>query len=176
MGAILLPCLRNGHRSWTWGPRSLGSTPRETRQRRSPRRYAAIPALSTDGCGRYWLRGRSPLLLATRPNRREKRQDRQRLTGGPGPGNGSEGILPGRGQGMANHSNYLTATLIVDMEQPPPEVRATSLNGVVSFDSGLCGHFSVQSQDPAALARVAQAFAIAADELAERQAEAKVTA
>ena len=77
---------------------------------------------------------------------------------------------------MANHSNYLTATLIVDMEQPPPEVRATSLNGVVSFDSGLCGHFSVQSQDPAALARVAQAFAIAADELAERQAEAKVTA
>ncbi len=73
-------------------------------------------------------------------------------------------------------SNYISAALLVDMDQPAPEVRATDLNSVVSFDFGPAGEFSVQSSDPAALARVAQAFTIAADELAERQAEAKVTA
>ncbi len=73
-------------------------------------------------------------------------------------------------------SNYISAALLVDMEQPAPQVLTTEQNGVVSFDFGLCGHFQVQSRDPAALTRVAQAFTIAADELAERQAEARVTA
>ncbi len=74
------------------------------------------------------------------------------------------------------HSNYLTATLIVDMEQPPPEARTVGLHGWVSFDMGLCGHFQVQSSDPAALERVGHTFLAAALALAERQAEAKVTA
>ncbi len=77
---------------------------------------------------------------------------------------------------MATHSNYISAALILDMEQPAPQAWVTGLNGVVSFDFGRCGSFQVQSQDPDALARVAQAFAIAADELAGQQAEAKVQA
>ena len=73
-------------------------------------------------------------------------------------------------------SNYISATLIVDMEQSVPQVLTTGLNGVVSFDFGLCGHFQVESQDPEALERVGHTFLAAALALAERQAEAKVTA
>jgi len=74
---------------------------------------------------------------------------------------------------MAEHCNYLSATVIVDMDQPAPETRAGDKHGVVRFDFGLCGHFEIQSQDPAALRRVGQAFLAVATDLAFKQIEAK---
>ncbi len=73
---------------------------------------------------------------------------------------------------MAEHCNYLSASLLVDMDQPAPETSAGK-HGVVRFDFGLCGYFEIQSQEPAALRRIGQAFLAVAADLASRQIEAK---
>jgi hypothetical protein len=87
----------------------------------------------------------------------------------------SDGFYPEGGRAMGG-TNYLAAALLVDIEQPAPEVRVSEKFGVVMFalgEGGIAGHLEVQSSDPAALRRLGKAFYEAGAELAYQQSKAK---